>query len=283
MPDARRAQPHPARAERVARAGRDGLEPLRPGVLGRRVPPRVPPLDDDLEMAQRRRVDRLSGGDREDPHEADALVEVEAVGAAVDHDHRRRLAPRRPGASAAVRRSPSACRVTIASRISIRVGNVRSARPGCACVKNGRLCRRITLPATGARYVLRGERLHPLRDELHVERRGERDGRVRGSRERRLDRGADGHRRVEVVRRDRATPVADVQHDAARSTPAAPRPSPGSAVSPPTSTDPIWTPSAITAGGGVPSARAWPAPTPRAQTTRQRMKPARLPTGRRGF
>ena len=43
--------------------------------------------------------------------------------------------------------------LTTASRISIRVGKGRSARPGCASVKNGRLWRRRTLPATGARYV----------------------------------------------------------------------------------------------------------------------------------
>ena len=55
-----------------------------------------------------------------------------------------------------------------------------------------------------------------------------------------------------------------------------------SAVIPDTSTLPIKTPSAITGGGGDgASARAWLAPTPRAQTTRQRMKPARLATDRR--
>src|SRR5215831_8642048 len=49
-----------------------------------------------------------------------------------------------------------------------------------------------------------------------------------------------------------------------------------SAVSPLTSTEPICTSVAITVGGG--SARAWLDPTPRAQTTRQMMKPARLAT-----
>src|SRR5436190_11804397 len=54
-----------------------------------------------------------------------------------------------------------------------------------------------------------------------------------------------------------------------------------SAVIPETSTLPIKTPSAIIGGGGGgASARAWLAPTPRAQTTRQRMKPARLATDR---
>src|SRR6476620_5851670 len=54
-----------------------------------------------------------------------------------------------------------------------------------------------------------------------------------------------------------------------------------SAVIPDTSTEPIETPPAITGGGGGgASARAWLAPTPTAQTTRQRMKPARLATDR---
>ena len=43
--------------------------------------------------------------------------------------------------------------LTTASRISIRVGKGRRARPGCACVKKGRPWRRSTVPATGARYV----------------------------------------------------------------------------------------------------------------------------------
>src|SRR5207248_1359716 len=85
---ARRAQPHPARAERVAGAGRNRLGAGRPRILGRRVPPRIPLLDGDLEVAKRRRPRRLSGGDREDAHEPGAVVEVEAVGSTVDHDHR---------------------------------------------------------------------------------------------------------------------------------------------------------------------------------------------------
>ena len=35
----------------------------------------------------------------------------------------------------------------------MRVGKGRRVRPGCACVKKGRPWRRITVPATGARYV----------------------------------------------------------------------------------------------------------------------------------
>ena len=65
MPTPGRVQPHPARAERVVGPGRHGLQALRPGVLRRRVPPRVLPLDDDVEGAARRRVDRLAGRDRE--------------------------------------------------------------------------------------------------------------------------------------------------------------------------------------------------------------------------
>src|SRR5690348_14478993 len=42
---------------------------------------------------------------------------------------------------------------TIVFRIIIRVVNGRRARPGWAWVKNGRLWRRTTWPATGARYV----------------------------------------------------------------------------------------------------------------------------------
>src|SRR5437764_11119046 len=76
----RRAQPHPARAQRVARPGRDGLQPLRPRVLGRRIPPRVDPLDDDLEWAQPRRVVRRPRGDREGGHEAPAELAAAAVG-----------------------------------------------------------------------------------------------------------------------------------------------------------------------------------------------------------
>ena len=44
--------------------------------------------------------------------------------------------------------------LTIAARIRIRVGNFPSARPGRECVSTGRLWRRITVPATGARSVL---------------------------------------------------------------------------------------------------------------------------------
>ena len=49
--DARRREAHPARAERVARARRDRLRALRPRRV-RRIPPRVLPLDDDLEACR---------------------------------------------------------------------------------------------------------------------------------------------------------------------------------------------------------------------------------------
>src|SRR5437773_1493133 len=54
----------------------------------------------------------------------------------------------RSGATITVRVPP-----TIWCWIVIRVGNGRRARPGWEWVKNGRLWRRITAPATGARYV----------------------------------------------------------------------------------------------------------------------------------
>ena len=53
--DAGRGESHPARAERIVRARRDRLLALRPRGV-RRIPPRVPPLDDDPEAAERRRV-----------------------------------------------------------------------------------------------------------------------------------------------------------------------------------------------------------------------------------
>src|SRR5436190_11713461 len=86
-PDARRREPHPARAERVARARRDRLRPLRPRRVGR-VPPRVLPLDDDLEAAERRRVDRLARRDDERAPRLHAPVEEEPVRAPADDDHR---------------------------------------------------------------------------------------------------------------------------------------------------------------------------------------------------
>ena len=55
----------------------------------RRVPPRVHPLDDDVEAAARRRVGVLAGGDAERPPRLHAVVERERVRAAVDHDHGR--------------------------------------------------------------------------------------------------------------------------------------------------------------------------------------------------
>src|SRR5919197_4804700 len=84
--DARRAQAYPAGAERVARAGRDRLQAARPGGVGR-IPPRVPPLDDDVEAAERRRIAGLPGRNREDAPVAHGVVEVEPVGTAADDDY----------------------------------------------------------------------------------------------------------------------------------------------------------------------------------------------------
>src|SRR4051812_35947230 len=76
--DAGGAQPHPARAERVAGTGRDGLLALRPRRV-RRIPPRVLPLHDDLELAERRRIDGLAGRDAELPYDLHAVVERQQV------------------------------------------------------------------------------------------------------------------------------------------------------------------------------------------------------------
>ena len=67
--------------------GRDRLLALRPVGVGR-VPPRVLPLDDDLEAAERRRIARLAGGDAERAPRPHPVVEVEPVRAAPDDDDR---------------------------------------------------------------------------------------------------------------------------------------------------------------------------------------------------
>src|SRR4029453_15169347 len=54
----------------------------------RRIPPRVSPLDDDLEAAEGRRILTLSRSDREEAPVLRPAVEQEAVRAAPDHDHR---------------------------------------------------------------------------------------------------------------------------------------------------------------------------------------------------
>src|SRR5436305_11218555 len=89
-PHAGRTQSHPAGDERVTGPGRDRLGARRPRILGRWEPPRILLLDDDLEVAERRRPCRLPGGDREDAHEPGAAVEIQAVDCAMDHDHRHR-------------------------------------------------------------------------------------------------------------------------------------------------------------------------------------------------
>src|SRR5579871_5034479 len=86
--DARRAQAHPARAERIPGPGRHRLQPSRPRILRRRVPPRVLLLDDDLELPERRRVDRLAGRDGERAYQVRPAEEDEPVLAAVDDDDR---------------------------------------------------------------------------------------------------------------------------------------------------------------------------------------------------
>ena len=65
-----------------------GLSSLRPR-RGRRIPPRVPRHLDDVEAPDRRRIDRLAGGDDERPHEPLALVVAELVRVAPDDDDRR--------------------------------------------------------------------------------------------------------------------------------------------------------------------------------------------------
>ena len=83
--DARRRQPHPACAKRVARARRDRLLALRPRRV-RRIPPRVLPLDDDREAAERRRILLLTGRHRKEATESHPAVEEQAVRVAPDHD-----------------------------------------------------------------------------------------------------------------------------------------------------------------------------------------------------
>ena len=87
IPTPGRRQAHPPRPERVAGARRDRLGALRPRRV-RRVPPRVPPLDDDREAAGRRRVGGLAGGDAERRHGFMPFVEVQRLRVAPDHDHR---------------------------------------------------------------------------------------------------------------------------------------------------------------------------------------------------
>src|SRR5579862_7446903 len=88
--DAGRRQPHPTRAERVVRAGRNRLQAPGPRVLRGRIPPWIHPLDHDVERARRRRIDRLTGRNRERPPARErapcVLVEEQAVDAAVDQD-----------------------------------------------------------------------------------------------------------------------------------------------------------------------------------------------------
>src|SRR5215472_6701774 len=168
---------------------------------------------------------------------------------------------------------------TVAARIRIRVGNFLSWRPGRECVSTGRLCRRITAPATGARSVLAAS------FPTHLTMRCMSKVGVSGT--------TVSAVAVSAVWTAAATSSAVLkwcgETDTFRwptcTTSGAKYASctaavASTAVIPPTTTDPIWTPSAMVPGGGVPSARAWLAPTPRAQTTRQRMKAARLATGR---
>src|SRR3954469_14831721 len=84
--DAGRGQAHPARAERVAGAGRDRGEPLRPRRV-RRPPPRVALHVDDAERARRGRVHRLASRHAERADELRTDVVAQLVRAAPDHDH----------------------------------------------------------------------------------------------------------------------------------------------------------------------------------------------------
>ena len=133
--------------------GGTGLGPRGPRILRRWEPPRVPLLDDDLELAQRRRPRGLPGGDREDAHQVSAVVEVEAVQSSVDHDDRLGPGPRRPRASSPGRRSPRDRRSRPRRGSASASGTAAARGPDARAVKNGRLWRRRTLPATGARYV----------------------------------------------------------------------------------------------------------------------------------
>ena len=84
--DSRRGDTHPARPEWIPRARRDRLRVLGPVGCGR-IPPRVPPLDDDLVAPEGRRIPGFPGRDAERAPVLHPVVEEEPVQAAADHDH----------------------------------------------------------------------------------------------------------------------------------------------------------------------------------------------------
>ena len=180
---------HPARAERVARPGRHGLQALalptrRPR---RRIPPRVHPLDDDVERAGGGRVDRLAGRDGEAP-QLPAVEVGEAVQAAVDQDHR-------PGhAACEARLDRGRLEVDRQARVGgERVDDARDHRAGLELAPDPVLGdqRRSRVQRQTRRRPLRVEPLRELRhvraqggavdgdDELDVRRRGSPTVRVR--------------------------------------------------------------------------------------------------------
>ena len=67
--------------------GGTGSLPSRPGRRLRRVPPRMALLRHDLPAPERRRIRRLAGRNAEDPLERRAVVEVELLRLAPDHEH----------------------------------------------------------------------------------------------------------------------------------------------------------------------------------------------------
>jgi hypothetical protein len=93
--DASPRKAHPARAERVPRAGWDRARAGRPRRV-RRIPPGVSLLGGDGEAAERRRVLRHPYRDAEGRPVARAPVEVETVRSSPDHDHRPEVRARNP-------------------------------------------------------------------------------------------------------------------------------------------------------------------------------------------
>ena len=157
MPTYGDGDPHPARPERIPGPGRDRLRVLRPVGAGRRVPPRVELLVDDLELAERRRVLRAAGRDLE---LADQLRLVRRPGTGRAGSSRggsrsrgraRRSAPRRAicsnGSSSGAR-----CCVLSARTIARAATTSLSRRPGTSFVAKGVRLRSLSVASTGSRW-----------------------------------------------------------------------------------------------------------------------------------
>ena len=110
--------------------GRDRLRVLRP-VGRRRVPPRVAPLDDDLEAAERRRVARLPGGDSERAPQLHPVVEIEPVRARAGSRSRRRSTSRVIAGATSTSRAVTGARCASSGcgRARVRASPAAARRP----------------------------------------------------------------------------------------------------------------------------------------------------------